>query len=156
MDNKLKMSRKTYNIIKNILLIIIAILFVMIMRTLIKPTIIAGTSMEPAYHESQYAVGHWFVNVDRFDVMIIKVEDKELIKRVVGLPGEHVLYKDNKLYINDVEVEDTFGHGVTTDFEVFLGEDEYYCLGDNREHSYDSRYYGAFNYKNLKAKMNWA
>lgn len=154
--DKIKISPKTYNIIRNIMLIIIAILFVAIMRTLFKPTLISGTSMEPTYHQDQYVIGHWFLNVDRFDVMVIDVGDKELIKRVVGLPNETIEFKDNVLYVNGNIVEDTYANGSTEDFAITLGPDEYFCMGDNREHSIDSRYYGTFTYKSFNAKMNWS
>ena len=40
------------------------------------------------------------------DIVVFKYNNERLIKRVIGLPGENVLIKDNKLYIDDLEVDD--------------------------------------------------
>ena len=61
------------------------------------------------------------------------------------MPNETIEYKDNKLYVNGEYIAEDFLSDVTTDdLRIVLGEDEYFCLGDNREVSKDSRYYGAF------------
>lgn len=108
-----------------------------------------GASMYPTLQDGEF--GYSFVitknmGINRFDICVVNVENKKLVKRVIGLPNETVSYKDNQLYIDGTPVKDVVDFDVyTSDFEVTLGEDEYYCLGDNREISRDSRYYGAFN-----------
>ena len=108
-----------------------------------------GASMYPTLQDGEF--GYSFVitknmGINRFDICVVNVENKKLVKRVIGLPNETVSYKDNQLYIDGTSVKDVVDFDVyTSDFEVTLGEDEYYCLGDNREISRDSRYYGAFN-----------
>ena len=94
-----------------------------------------------------------------------ELEDREkeyIVKRVIGLPNEKVSYVDDQLYINDQPVEEPFlnteyknsYNGTFTDgvLETTLGDDEYYCLGDNRPNSKDSRYYGPFSVKNISSK----
>ena len=73
------------------------------------------------------------------------------MKRVIGLPNEKISFVDNKLYVNDEYVEEPFltEDTETRDFEVVLGDDEYFCMGDNRSVSRDSRYYGAFSSKDI-------
>jgi signal peptidase I len=69
------------------------------------------------------------------------------IKRVIGLPGETVQIYEGKVYIDGEELkEDVYGitdyidePGIAAD-PLTLGEDEYFCLGDNRPVSFDSRY----------------
>ena len=81
----------------------------------------------------------------RFDVVVVNknVEGNNLIKRVIGLPGETIRYKNNVLYINDEIVEDPYAYGVTNNFqEITLGNDEYFVMGDNRAVSLDSRSFG--------------
>jgi len=71
--------------------------------------------------------------------MILIMKDK----RVIGLPGEKIRYKNNKLYINDKIIEDSYAYGDTENFqEITLGNDEYFLMGDNREISLDSRSLG--------------
>lgn len=84
----------------------------------------------------------------RFDIVIFKYPDDEsqlFIKRVIGLPGEKVQITDGKVYINDSEIplDDSFlpetPRGTFGPYEV--PENSYFVLGDNRNHSKDSRYW---------------
>ena len=86
------------------------------------------------------------LNLERFDIVIFKYPDDEsklFIKRVIGLPGEKVQIKDGKVYINDSEIplDDSFvpekPRGSFGPYEV--PENSYFVLGDNRNHSKDSR-----------------
>ena len=141
--------------IQNVLFVVAVIMCMLVLRTIFKPVIVQGISMEPTYHENQYIIGHWFYDLNRFDCVTVNVDDLQLIKRIVGLPGETIEYKDNVLYVNGTVVDDPYGNGITKDFSITLGADEYFCMGDNREHSKDSRSYGAFKYDQIAAKMNW-
>lgn len=85
---------------------------------------------------------------ERFDIVIFKFPDDEsqlFIKRVIGLPGETVEIRDGKVYINGSEeaLDDSFVPEVPTgNFGPYtVPEDSYFMLGDNREHSRDSRYW---------------
>jgi signal peptidase I len=111
--------------------------------------------MEPVYHEGQFIITHIYTDLNRFDCVTIKADNKSIIKRIIGLPGEKIEYKDNKLYINDVETPDPYGVGNTTDFVAYT-TDGYFCLGDNRAVSYDSRYYGEFVRDKITSKANWS
>ena len=93
--------------------------------------------------------------INRFDIVVVQENNKYIIKRVIGLPGESVMYKDNKLYINGKVVEDNYSKTTTNDFDnVVLGENEYFVMGDNRAVSSDSRIIGPVNIKNIKGKTN--
>jgi signal peptidase I len=72
----------------------------------------------------------------------------QIIKRIIGLPGENIEYKDCKLYINGKEQEDFVKECITSDFTledlysyVMIPEDYYFVMGDNRTGSSDSRDY---------------
>ena len=94
--------------------------------------------------------------------MVLSQDEKHMIKRVVGLPGDYIEYKDNYLYVNGEKYKEPFINGVSTnDFSLKdLGYDKipndmYLVLGDNRENSLDSRDYGLIKKKQIIGKT-WA
>ncbi len=139
--------------------LIALVLFFVLINFVLIPCEVDGTSMYPTLQEGDF--GYSFIitrsiAINRFDIVVIKVksddeEEKLLVKRVVGMPGEKIAYISNKLYVNDVYVEEPFLNDdvVTGDLEKVLSDDEYFCLGDNRSVSRDSRYYGGFDKKQI-------
>ena len=73
---------------------------------------------------------------------------------ILGLPGETIEYKDNKLYINDKEVKLNMEFHDTNDFIAETKDNEYFVLGDNREVSKDSRILGNFTKDKIIGKVN--
>ena len=131
-----------------------------LIKLVLMPCVVDGRSMEPTLQDGQSGFSFSVakrIGVDRFDISVIKVnsdnEDKLLVKRVIGLPGETVEYKDNKLFINNEYIVEDFlrENTITDDFKIELKDNEYFCLGDNREISRDSRYYGAFTFEQIKS-----
>lgn len=121
----------------------------------VTPTVVSGMSMEPAFHEKDFLlVSKQAYNSHRHpkrgDVVIFKShlkdevgEDKDLIKRVIAIPGETVSVSGGKVYINGEEYKDEYAKdGITngTVEPVKVPEGYYFCLGDNRLHSKDSRF----------------
>jgi len=118
------------------------------------PYLVNGESMEPNLSHGQIglalrtSVEH---QPQRFDIVVIKLDRKYIIKRVIGLPGERIDCQGNQILINGSKLEDDYASGWTSDFSYQLSNSEYFCLGDNRENSSDSRVYGAFNAQDIKA-----
>lgn len=101
-------------------------------------------------------------NMKRFDVIAFEYADtKYLIKRVIGLPGDKVEYRNNTLYVNDEVVEEDFlnGHQTENFSLVSMGyetipEGKYLVLGDNRENSLDSRSFGLIDEEDILGKVS--
>ena len=92
-------------------------------------------------------------------IVIIKNDNEEIIKRIIGMPGEHISYKNNKLYVNDKLVESNFEYRTTNDFNLeeicsctSIPEGKYLVLGDNRPISKDSRIIGLVDEKDILGK----
>ena len=151
---------------KTLLISFIVVYFVL--RYICIPVQVQGSSMYPTLEDQSVGIsnklGYKLRGLSRFDIAIIHVDDadKYLVKRVIGLPGETISYHDENLYVNGKVVEEEFlnedyrkeyGLNFTSDIqEITLGEDEYYCLGDNRPYSRDSRSYGPFHVEQISSK----
>ena len=79
----------------------------------------------------------------RFDIVIIKIDKVYYIKRIIGLPGETIEYKNNTLFVNGNKVIENFNTTATNDFSLIqicpyntIPENNFLVLGDNREVSY--------------------
>lgn len=147
------------NIIKETLSCILIVIIVLLIRKFFySPIIVNGTSMYPTLENKEVMILDKISlrkGIDRFDIVVIKSEGTYIIKRVIGLPGESIMYKDNKLYINGKHIEDKYSLSETQDFEIVkLNDDEYYCLGDNRINSKDSRMIGPINKEQILGKAN--
>lgn len=148
--------KKFWNEFGPFLLTIVAVLF--IRQFIIAPISVNGTSMYPTLNDKDIMIlnkiGYEVDGLERFDIVVIKYHDKYLIKRVIGLPGDNIKYKDNKLYINDKEVKLNMEFHDTNDFIAETKDNEYFVLGDNREVSKDSRILGNFTKDKIIGKVN--
>jgi len=154
------MSDKTKKFIKDIVPYIIIIIVVILFKQFFyAPIRVNGKSMQNTLKPGDIMildiVGVRSSGIKRFDIIVIDQGDDYIIKRVIGLPGEEVEYKDNKLYINGKLVKDKYGQGETSDFKVKVGKDKYFAMGDNRTNSLDSRYFGAFSKNKILGKTNF-
>lgn len=150
------------------LLVFWFLIFLMITKFLVNPIQVIGNSMHPTLVDQERgfsSVISKHFDIERFDIVVVEApgnSNDHWVKRVIGLPNETISYKDDVLYIDGKAVEQDFldetyvesekkTYGVfTSDFgPVTLGEDEYFLMGDNRNHSTDSRSVGAFSKEDI-------
>lgn len=115
-------------------------------------TTVSGSSMETTLSDGDNLIvdkiSYRFKEPERYDIIVFPYKYEEntyYIKRIIGLPGETVQVIDGYTYINGKQLEsDIYGAevmeaaGIAED-PIVLGEEEYFVLGDNRNHSSDSR-----------------
>jgi len=133
--------------------IAIALLIALVITQFIKPTIVKQSSMEPNFHDRDYLFvskqAYRFGEPQRGDVVVFDSsltdeggKEKLLIKRIIGLPGEEIDIIEEKVFINGVMLEESYTMDGTTYGNVedlIVPEGEYFCMGDNRDVSIDSR-----------------
>ena len=114
-------------------------------------TKVDGHSMEPTLSDGENLIvdklSYRFRDPERYDIIVFPYQHAEntyYIKRIIGLPGETVQVIDGYMYINGKKLDEHYGAEVMEDpgiaaEPIKLGDDEYFVLGDNRNHSQDSR-----------------
>ncbi len=142
--------RKAADGIGYLLFLVIAVF--LILQFIGQRTSVRGVSMEPALSEGDQIIvdklSYRFHEPDRFDIIVFHKDQSSYryIKRVIALPGERIwISREGDIYINDRILEEYYGRASINDpglagKEITLGEDEYFVLGDNRNHSEDSRF----------------
>lgn len=140
--------------------IIVLVAVILVKKFVFSPIQVSGDSMYSTLHDNDIMflnkIGYRINGLERFDIVVIRHEDKYLIKRVIGLPNEEIEVKDNKLYINGKYTEQPFlpATVVTGDFHETIPDDCYFVMGDNREISLDSRMLGCFSKNKIEGKTS--
>lgn len=109
-----------------------------------------GESMVPTLTNNQTLVFYRLYNNYRYgDIIAVDMPSGDYyVKRIIGVPGDKIDIKDGKVFLNDVALNENYIQGVTNttseivEFPLTVPEDKYFVLGDNREHSTDSRAIG--------------
>lgn len=119
---------------------------------------IDGPSMLPNYQDDNYiVVSNFSQDYQRGDVVAIKMEnDRYIIKRLIGLPNEHILFVNKDIYINDQIYEENHPMYLSQNYineDIKLKGDEIFVMGDNRDKSYDCRNYGPLKYQQIIGKV---
>ena len=111
---------------------------------------VENVSMETSFTEGELLMvnrlNYKFSEPERGDVVIFKAPTdpkKDYIKRMIGLPGDQVSVQEGKLFINGAEIQEPWVHEpMAYSGEWVVPENEYFVLGDNRNHSSDSHSWG--------------
>lgn len=137
---------------------VISILFIFLFKTfLFRSIVVSGESMLPNYRDEEVLIlrtGH--TELERGDIIVARVNGKQYIKRIVGLPSETLQIIDGYIYINGDLLEEPYTNK-TTEYgiakeQIVIPDNCYFVMGDNRDNSKDSRMFGAIERKCIIGK----
>ena len=150
-------------------IVVISLIIIIGIRSFVmQPFFVNGQSMEPNFHDGDYLIvneiGYRLDDPKRGDVVIFHYPNDPrqfFIKRIIGLPGEKIEIKNNKITVYNKEHSDGFtldevylpeSAVISKDYSQELKNDEYYVLGDNRVASSDSRVWGVLEKHHIVGK----
>lgn len=145
---KYEEKTRVFKVFKELIPYAIIILVVVLIRTFIMtPVRVNGESMSNYLEEGDILIlNKMDKTYERFDIVVVNVNGTKIIKRIIGMPGETIAYKDCQLYINEKAVDDYVKDCSTKDFSLsslygylLIPNDYYFIMGDNRDNSSDSR-----------------
>lgn len=142
--------------------IIIVILAAVIRLFIIQPFIVDGQSMEPSFQNNNYLITEKITfklhEPTHGEVIILRPPDNpsvNYLKRVIGIPGDSVDIKDGVVSVNDKKIDEPYIDGQKTltvngqELKITLRDSEFFVMGDNRNHSRDSRELGPIPVQNI-------
>lgn len=160
-DRKKRIKEEVLSWVKTLAVVLVVV--VAIRAFIFTNYIVYGSSMMPTIQDRERVIinkiGYDVGSPKRFDMIVFHAtETTDYIKRVIGLPGDTIEYKDDTLYVNGEKFEETYLDEIKTQYrtrpytddftlewltgEKTVPEDHIFVLGDNRRNSIDSRHIG--------------
>ncbi|MCM3767391.1 signal peptidase I [Neobacillus niacini] len=152
------------------------IIFAFIRTFFFSNYVVEGESMMPTLQDGNKLVvnklGYHVGELNRFDVIVFHANEKEdFVKRIIGLPGDKIEYRNDQLFVNGHKYQEGFlkvykekalGVKLTGDFslkeltgEETVPEGKLFVLGDNRLGSWDSRHFGFISVDQVVGKVDF-
>ncbi len=149
---------ESLRLVRDVFLIIVV--FILLGVFAVQPVVVEGTSMLPQLHDGERLLVNKLVyykfrsvswgHIERGDIVVFwypSDPDKSYVKRVIGLPGESVEIRNGKVFINGLELNEPYIdniHNQNLRENVVKAVDlhYYFVMGDNRDNSSDSRFWG--------------
>lgn len=138
--------------------VVIAAIMALIYWQVAQPHKVSGNSMFPTFHNGDYIltdkVSYKLSTPKRGDVIVFhnpKDTSQDFIKRILAIPGDSIKVENNHVFVNGQQLDEYYlppntpthpGNFLTEGVSAKAGEDEFFALGDNRDHSSDSREWG--------------
>ncbi|MFZ1701954.1 MAG: signal peptidase I [Pyrinomonadaceae bacterium] len=147
-----------FKLLRDIFLIIIV--FILFGVFFVQPVVVEGTSMLPQLHDGERLLVNKMVyyriqsvswgHIERGDIVVFwypNDPDKSYVKRVIGLPGEIVEIRNGRVFVDGKELKEDYldseyNQTLPSSPSKKVDEHHYFVMGDNRDNSSDSRYWG--------------
>ena len=139
-------------IIEWIKIIVTSLVIALVITHFVRPTLVHGSSMYPTLEEKDYLIinriAYNHKEPERGDIIVFKSslvqengKEKDLVKRVIGIPGDHLKIENGEVYLNEKLQNEAYIHGQKTegDIDITIPEGCIFAMGDNRGNSMDSR-----------------
>ena len=146
--------------------IIVVFLALIIRLFVVQPFIVEGQSMLPTFSNNDYLItekiSYSIRSPKRGEIVIFHPPDNptvNYIKRIVGLPGDSIEVRDQNVFVNSQKINEPYltsneqTNTATKDLNLTLKSGEYFVLGDNRNHSRDSREIGPIPYSSIVGRI---
>ncbi len=150
-------------------LVVFGAIFALIYLFVTQPHKVSGNSMIPTFKNGDYIltdkISYRFGNPKKGDIIVLKNprdETQDFIKRIIATPGDTLKIENSKVYVNGQNLLESYlpantptrtGNFLTEGQEVKAGINQYFVLGDNRQHSSDSREWGAVTKEEIVGKV---
>lgn len=145
--------------------VVLSLIIFLLIRQVVQNYRIENHSMEPSFYEGQFVlvnkVAYWFGEPSRGDVIVFhnpRNTNEDYIKRIIGIPGDTVEVRDQRVFVNGLPLPEDFPHRAIPPGEYsgpyVVGDGQLFVMGDNRPNSSDSRVFGPIN-QNLVVGQAW-
>jgi signal peptidase I len=149
-------------------------IFLILYLFIMQPHQVNGQSMDPTYHHGEYVMtdklSYKFGLPQRGEVVVFEAPPAancpdgngcDFIKRIIGIPGDTIEIRDNHIFINNVILNESYiadsvktvAGAYTSDGPIIVPPGSYFAVGDNREHSSDSRVWGPIALDHIVGKV---
>jgi signal peptidase I, bacterial type len=168
-DRKRNVPNLGIQVIQCVVLSVLALgSYFLVSHYVIQSVEVVGPSMAPTLHHSDRYVLNRLAYVVHGpkpkDIVVVKdpTDGTFVIKRIIAMPGDAVLFKNGEVYVNGQRLSEPYVHPGNRTYTysdaaeqlIVCGRDQYFLLGDNRENSFDSRMYGPVRRQNILGVVN--
>lgn len=137
--------------------VVLAVILFFVINTVSARVRVDGFSMRPTLEDGEFVLvsrlSYTFGEFERGDIIVFHFPlnpEEELVKRIIGLPGDRVTVRDNKVYVNDLLLNETYiAQAPVYSGEWQVADGMLFVLGDNRNNSNDSKDWGLLPQENV-------